>query len=312
MAVLRRAVRIGIPIASLNSLEALLDPAVVEQIIEAYWQKDGEEPKVFTIDLGCKLLSIARATGCLDASALAGSMTSAPLLEEHRRGGMTEKNLKVIRQVLTEGVWQEVLNLPQALMAQARIERPYAPVKAAVKAQIAVAIAILTVTPVRLGNLIRIQLDQNLIKPGGPHTPYWLVFPDYDVKNRVKLEFKLPPSLTELIDEYVHDFRTTLLRGSNELYLFPGENGGFKQPSMFSAQVSQRIEKATGLCITVHQFRHAAAAIFLKHRPGHYETVRLILGHRNIQTTINFYCELQTIQATETFAGLIREEMGAQ
>ena len=54
----------------------------------------------------------------------------------------------------------------------------------------------------------------------------------------------------------------------------------------FSGQITERVEKATGLCITVHQFRHAAAAMWLKHRPGDYETVRRMLGHRNIQTTI--------------------------
>ena len=44
---------------------------------------------------------------------------------------------------------------------------------------IAVAMAILTFAPVRLGNLVSIELGQNLIKPGGLDTPYWLVFPRY-------------------------------------------------------------------------------------------------------------------------------------
>jgi hypothetical protein len=69
----------------------------------------------------------------------------------------------------------------------------------------------------RLGNLVRIKLDQNLIKPGRLSAPYMLVFPDYDVKNRVNLEFLLDDKLTALIGEYVHEFRSTLMRGSNEL-----------------------------------------------------------------------------------------------
>ena len=44
----------------------------------------------------------------------------------------------------------------------------------------------------------------------------------------------------------------------------------------FSKQVTERIQKTTGLRITVHQFRHAAAAIYLKHHPGNYEHIRLI------------------------------------
>jgi site-specific recombinase XerD len=135
------------------------------------------------------------------------------------------------------------------------------------------------------------------------------VFADYDVKNRVKLEFPFDDELTALIDEYVHTFRSTLLRGSNKLWLFPGESGDHKDAKTFSGQITERVEEATGLLITVHQFRHAAAAIWLKHHPGDYETVRRILGHRNIQTTINFYCGLETMQANEMYGELMRKRM---
>jgi len=47
-------------------------------------------------------------------------------------------------------------------MAQARLAKDHAPVKAAVAAQLAAAIAILTFAPVRLGNLSKIELGQNL------------------------------------------------------------------------------------------------------------------------------------------------------
>ena len=51
------------------------------------------------------------------------------------------------------------------------------------------------------------------------------------------------------------------------------------------------------------------AAIFLKHRPGEYETVRRLLGHRNIQTTINFDCGLEMMQANQAFGKIIREHI---
>jgi integrase len=122
-----------------------------------------------------------------------------------------------------------------------------APVKAAVTAQLATAIAILTFDPVRLGNLIQIRLGENLIKPGKLEDPYWLVFPHYDVKNRVQLEVELPPEVCEIIDEYIHDYRSVLLRGSNEPWLFPGETGGVKTSRTLSLQITARIEKACGL-----------------------------------------------------------------
>jgi integrase len=220
---------------------------------------------------------------------------------------LTEKNMILVRQVISGDVWRRVINLPEALMAQARLLSDQSPVKAAVTAQLAVAIAILTNAPVRSSNLVQIRLDKNLIKPGGPDVPYMLVFPNYDVKNRVDLEFPFDQELTGLIDEYVHHFRPSLLRGSNELWLFPGETGGCKDAKTLSDQITERVEKATGLFITVHQFRHAAAAIWLQYKPGDYERVRRILGHKRLQTTINFYCGLETLQANRDFGDLVRK-----
>lgn len=304
----RMAVHEGVSIGSLNSLGALLHPDAAEKVIDAYWRANGEEPKIYTIDLGRKLLSIARETGCVDEDGLERLDDMRASLEVYRHDGMTEKNLAVIRQVLSGDIWREVVNLPMALMAQARSLQDQAPIKAAVTAQIAVAIAILTFAPLRLGNLVRIRLEENLIKPGGRDAPYKLVFPYYDVKNRVTLEFPLT-HVTALIDEYVHEFRPSLLRGSNDLWLFPGETGVCKDAKTLSGQITERIEKIVGLFITVHQFRHAAAAMWLKHHAGDYETIRRTLGHRNIQTTTKFYCGLETMQANEMFGGLVRNLM---
>jgi integrase len=309
MAAARTAVRLGVPIENLTSLAALLHPDLVEVVIDAYWEKNGDEPKVFTIDLGWKLLRIARETGCLDQAAMDRLDEIRASLEQYRRSGLTPKNLRLIRQVLTEGIWSEVVSLPNVLMQQARAAKDHAPTKAAVTAQLAVAIAILTFAPIRLSNLVGIQLGQNLIKPGGLNSPYWLVFPHYDVKNRVDLNFHLDQPLTDLIDEYVHDFRPALLRGTNASWLFPGEAGEPKTANTFSIQITERIQKAVGLRITPHQFRHVAAAIYLKHHPGHTEAVRQLLGHRDAQTTVNFYCGLQTMQATEQFGKIIREQI---
>jgi integrase len=305
----RMAVRQGTPLQSLDSLAALVRPDLAEKVLDAYWAQNGEEPKVSTIDMGWKILSVARETGCLSAEDLKKLDDKRAVLEEHRRKGLSDKNRLLVWQVLTEGVWDKVVGLPRKMMAKAGHLRHYAPVKAAVTAQLATAIAIFVFAPIRLKNLINIKLDENLIRLGGPRSPYWLVFPDYDVKNRVQLEFKLLPELSELIDEYINDYRSTLLRGANGLQLFPGQKLEIKNSRTLSLQITGRVVKATGLRMTVHQFRHAAAAIFLKHYPGQYELVRRMLGHRSIATTTNFYVGLENIQATEIYANLLKERL---
>jgi integrase len=303
----RMAVKTGAPIASLTSLSALLAPEVAEKVLEAYWARNGENPKLYTIDLARRFFAIAKETKCLDDAACERLDELWHYFEDYRQEGLTEKNIALIRQVLTPGVWTRVVKLPLAMMAAARLQ--HAPLRAAVTAQIAVGIAILTVAPVRLANLAAIQLGANLIKPDGPDSNYWLVFPDYDVKNRIKLEYPLPQYLTELIDEYVHDFRPTLMRGTNEDWLFPGQRRGAKGKICLSGQITERIWKATGVRVTVHQFRHAAGAIILKQRPGEYELVRQILGHRSVQTTINAYIGLENIRASEIFSKIVIEHM---
>ena len=93
IAVVRMAVRLGVRIENLTSLAAVLTPDVAEKVIDAYWQKNGTEPKFGTIDLGWKLAQMARAMNCLDQAALERLDEISATLEEYRREGMTEKTL---------------------------------------------------------------------------------------------------------------------------------------------------------------------------------------------------------------------------
>jgi integrase len=127
--------------------------------------------------------------------------------------------------------------------------------------------------------------------------------------DRAGLEFPLENHITPLIDEYVHEFRPALLRGRDEDVLFPGLRAGAKGKITFGTQLTDRILKHTGLRITAHQFRHAAAALILEKHPGNYELVRLILGHRNVQTTIKCYIGLKEVQATRIYGNLIRDRL---
>jgi integrase len=309
VALVRKAVSIGVSLNDICSFSNLFEPDLVERVFDAYWQENGEQPSSYLIDLAPLVLSIARQTGCLDEGGIARLDDMRAALEQHRRDGLTEKNMEVIRQVLSSDVWRRVVNLPWLLMDEARSIRDRAPVKAAGLAQLAVAIGIESVFPVRLGNLGAIRIGENLIRPGGPGTPYWLVFPDHDVKNRIRLETVFDAELTALIDDYIHNHLHVLLRGFNEPWLFPGLRGGHKGLATLSVQITKRIQKVTGLRLTVHQFRHAAAALILRAKPGNYEYVRRILGHRNIQTTINFYVGLETVQATQEFGEIIRSQL---
>jgi integrase len=311
LAAAKMAVRAGVPLGSLTSLAAMLHPEVVNTIIDAYWKKDGNVPTTYTINLACRFEAIARQMAYLDAGELTKLGDLRYAMEQHREEGMTEKNLVVIRAVLTPGVWDRFAKLPERLMEQARDMRNSAPVRAGLLAQTAVAVGILLVAPVRLGNLAAIRLDVNLIKPGGPESNYWLRFPKFDVKNKQALQFAFNDKLTKLIDEYVFDFRPVLMKGKNDDWLFPGRSTDHKEKIGFSTQIVDQVEKTAGMRVTVHQYRHAAAAMLLKHRPGEYELVRQLLGHKSVETTKRFYLDLETTVASEIYTEILRRKVEA-
>jgi len=202
--------------------------------------------------------------------------------------------------------WRALHQLPHVLMAEAKEASYSAPTKAGVRAQMAVAIGILNFAPIRRGNLGTIRISENLIRTGGPQTPYRLVFPNYDVKNRVKIDFPLDAELTALVDDYLFNYRPALVDRADNPWLFPGAGESHKLLTTLSDQITSFIEKSIGLRLTVHQFRHLAAAIVIEHQQGNYELVRLLLGHRTVQVTIRNYIGLESTHAGEVYGDLVR------
>ena len=104
----RMAVKVGVPIENLTSLSALLAPEVAERVLEAYCEKNGEAPKLYTIDLAGRFLSIARETKCLSEADCDRLNETREFLDEQRPEGFTEKNAALIRQVLAPDIWDRV------------------------------------------------------------------------------------------------------------------------------------------------------------------------------------------------------------
>jgi integrase len=306
-AALRTASRIGIGMAELSSLSSFLDPAVSRRVLAAYWPEGAKQPPIFAVDLCGLFVGMAHSANCLPPEQLEELEDMRADLKHQSPRGMTDKNLAAIRSFMQGEAWRALNHLPQVLMAEAKEASYSSPTKAAIRAQLAVAIGILNVAPIRRGNLGAIRIGENLIRTGGPQSPYRLVFPDYDVKNRVRLDFPLDAELTALIEDYLFNYRPALLGRSDNPWLFPGEGANHKTLKVLGDQITAVIEKAIGLRLTPHQFRHLSAAIILKHKPGNYELVRLLLGHRTVQVTIRNYIGLETTQAGTDYGDLVRD-----
>ena len=300
------AVRQGTPIDSLSSLADLVEPDTVERALIDYGGDD-DEPSNFVRDLGARLHVIARDLG-LEQAKLEELSMMARELNEGREFGLTAKNMAVVRNLMDPVNRKRLMELPAALFARAdeMDDRGRAPQRAAVLTQVAIAIQILIVAPMRISNLAGLSCSQHVVetRSGGPHM---LVVPINEVKNRVPLEYPLPIAADGLLRCYLAEFRPRLVGDDND-WLFPGQNGR-KCSRTLSQQITERLETDLGFHMTPHQFRHAAAAWLLLANPGNYETVRRLLGHKQLQSTINFYVGLESIAAARQYQEMLLRDM---
>jgi integrase len=284
------AVRGGVSIEDLRTLSDLATPETALIVLEQYLaESEGNQPTTFVIDLAGVLVSIAaRWTGKTPVE-IDELKRYRQRLERHRKPGLTPKNQALIRKVTNPNMRKRLQSLPESLMQKALAEKS-ALHMAAVLAELAVAIELLLVAPMRVGNLSKLKLNESLF--GAPKGPFHIAIPPEDVKNDLPLEYPLPHRTNRLLTLYLNEFRGRL-KGGHTDWLFPGEGGNHKQSRTLSEQISKLIKDEIGLEITPHQFRHAAAAWLLEADPSNYELARRVLGHKRLQTTINFYVGLE-------------------
>jgi integrase len=219
-----------------------------------------------------------------------------------RRVGMTAKNRERLRPFDDAGTVAVFLGLPKRIRREVEADKRNLRTKANL-AQMAAAIALLQAAPIRLKNLTGLHLTENLIARG---KSLYLVIGEHETKNREPIDFELPSETVDILSWYVREYRPRLLRQPSDA-LFPGTRGKAKASGTLALQLTQTVFRFTGLRFNTHLFRHAGGKIFLDARPGHYEVVRRVLGHRSLATTTSTYTGAETRTAGLHFASVITE-----
>jgi integrase len=213
---------------------------------------------------------------------------------------MTPKNRKVLRNFEDSKTVARYLTIPDKVFARHRNREKLRRCDA-LELQSATAVAILTVAPVRVRNLSLTRIGINLLSSGGS---LHLHYPRVDVKNNVELEFALPDYTRAFVEEYISRARPVLC-GSDSTFLFPGRNVQPKSPSSLGLQIANFVERQIGVRLTAHQFRHLAGFLYLTANPNGHEVVRLLLGHKHLETTLKFYLGMEESAAHKTFDDFI-------
>jgi integrase len=63
--------------------------------------------------------------------------------------------------------------------------------------------------------------------------------------------------------------------------------------------------------LTPHQFRHLSAKVLLDAEPGSFETVKQLLGHTSIKTTVGAYAGIDSRRAARHHQWLVEQTLGA-
>lgn len=293
-------VKSGFPVERITGLDVLVDLNNAKAALRVLLDRFGGKPTGYIHHIATLLKTIARHYVNSDEKAIAAFRKLCSNLDPGRRG-LTEKNKRFLRQFAELQKLAALLELPRRLFAEAdhiggdRRQN-------AVGVMLALAIAIELLIPLRARNLGGLRLDRHIHRSGGR---VLISIPPEETKSGTAIDAEFSPWLVRLFDRYLQHYRPRLLTAPCP-WLFPGENGN-ERSSGFGVQIGDIIAKQIGVTMTPHQFRHLAAKLYLDRRPGDYETVRRLLGHKDIATTMRFYRELDTVLAIQRYGDLVTQ-----
>jgi integrase len=303
----------GVDPCHLQSLADVVEPDRLKLGLQFFIGRNDGESNKQVFDMALLALTVARHWSRLPEAQIATIVRWVNKVRVHQEG-MTEKNRERLRQFGDNGVIRALLTLPEQLIAKA--ERCPVNSRSALMVLKAVALALLTVAPLRLGNLRILDRQRHFRRAFSVDDPrHQLVIPAAEVKNKVDLEFPVPSRVMAMIERYLAVYQPLLTNGHDSTLLFPGRSGKPKHDTALRRNITEVVYKELGLRVNPHLFRHLGALLFLKVHPGQYESVRQFLGHKNIQTTINFYAGFETDEAMHRFNQVIdgfREGTGSE
>lgn len=301
----------GADLRNAPSLDALLSPDLVKQGMRWFLARNGGKTSkhIGEIAWALRCYAVKYRAPSPETAAFFGDVL--PKLRQ-QGSGLSPKNITAMAQLDDPATVERFLLLPQRLwdlaLAKGKTVETGSPrQEALLLVQSAVAIEILQFAPLRIENLNKLRLDQHLVWQVRQQSGRLrLVIPAGEVKNSQALDFLLTEATSARIARYIADWRSLFLPKSNP-YLFPGRAGKAKDQGALRKQIGKALWDHAALRLTPHQFRHAAAKILLDARPGFYEVVRKLLGHKSMVTTYSHYAGAETQAAVELYADVITD-----
>jgi integrase len=299
----------GATLNAITSLADLVSPENFKRILRRRHETIGGRENAFNHDLAGTLVDLAVRWVKIDAAAhaelkrLAGKVPM-PI------SGLTTKNKRVLRQFDDPAILRRLYDLPRRLWAE--VKRDAKPnFRTLVKAQAALAVAILSYMPLRLQNLATLTFDVHLFMREAPRATSSLELSAGEVKNRTELAFDIPSDVAKMLIEYRNRIAPKVI-GHRPDRLFVKTDGTPKNQWSVAWIIRTYLKRRTGIALSSHQFRHLSAKVLLDAEPGNFETVRQLLGHASLNTTVGAYAGIDSRRAARHHQRLVEEALAPE
>ncbi len=285
---------------TIDSLADLVAPNAARQALRFHLDRNGGQKSQMLGQIANVLMLVAR-------DAVGAGEEAIAILRRFRsnlmpaRSGMKPRPREALRQFGEQENIEKLLMLPERIYRRLKPRRDLTLADARLM-QVAVALEILLMRPIRRGNLISLRLEEHIIRSRGRTM---IVIDGPEVKNGIDHEYPIPPETVRLLDFYIE--RLLPLFGDNpESFLFPGALPGKPRAAEgFGRAFTATIQKETGLKVYPHLLRHFGAMLYLNENPDGMETVRRVLGHRSSDTTHRSYGGMQDEAAVRRYDATI-------
>jgi integrase len=298
----------GIAVADIKSLADLVESERFKTILRHYHEQADRKPNAFVISLSITLIQVAQCY--LGASAdevaklkqIARKLPPVPL-------DLTQKNKALALQFESDHLRAKLLFLPEQLMAEVARNLARGQLRF-VEAQVAIAIDIDLVIPLRPQNLSSLIWRRHFTEPDGAKGRLLLHIPAEETKSKLQdLVAEIPDDVARRLRWYRRHILPRL-KADPDGPLFATSKGTAKTQETLSQQFTETIKHRLGVHLTPHQLRHLGAIWYLEEHPEDFETPRAFLGHAWSKTT-RVYAGSSTRRASKAYSRFVIEKRDA-
>ncbi len=306
----------GVDPAELTRLDAYLvagRPKRVRQLVQGDASVKEARDRLRTIF--CALLAAARWLEVVRPEALTGDCRAgvdyAGLVIDKigRRRKMAESNKTKLAKLRDPRIGGLFSNLA-AIVAERHANNEVLSVPNALELQMAALHVILQEAPFRIGEVVALDLDKDVIRPlAGADGPWMFFVSGEKTKTGRPNNLKLSKFGSRLVADYVGRARPLLKSPTPALFI--SQNGTRKTRATLSTQYAAFTEREIGYRVNAHLNRHICASRVIRETKGDFTRASKILGHADVETTSAFYSDFDSEVAQETWHDMLDRDRSA-